>query len=340
MKLEFPIDDAHFVLSKDELCYQQVLDEFSFAKQILILTFNISGNENRLVDAIRKLPASVQVTIVTNIPSRWEQYFGDTYVKRAQKNIQMYKAKLDPKGFSPKTGVYFCFENHAKIIATDTIAYLGSSNYSDESQSNFECGVITRSTEFIKYLEMAVFPVIIEKSREFESDDRILANVSALQSGYTELLSIKELFITAMYRLNDHHGMNLLTYNNSDPALSIYNIEQIENQLDQLLKILRENIEFLDSVDYDEIENIEEKIGFINDRIQYIHDLFEGSLYELASFSADNCIDEYIAENSAEAYDEYLDSYMDKAMDIANDQVSMLADDAENDTNEIFAMKT
>ncbi|MGM0970834.1 MAG: hypothetical protein ACQEWR_19950 [Bacillota bacterium] len=34
------------------------------------------------------------------------------------------------------------FNNHAKIIMTNNIGYIGSANYSSESANNFEAGVI------------------------------------------------------------------------------------------------------------------------------------------------------------------------------------------------------
>lgn len=39
------INNAKFVMSKDELTYQEVLDDFATAKSIHILTFNISKKQ-------------------------------------------------------------------------------------------------------------------------------------------------------------------------------------------------------------------------------------------------------------------------------------------------------
>lgn len=42
-------------------------------------------------------------------------------------------AKLNPDNLGIKTTVFFDFSNHGKIIMTDSIVYVGSANYSEES---------------------------------------------------------------------------------------------------------------------------------------------------------------------------------------------------------------
>lgn len=54
MKKEFCISDAKFVYSKNELAYQEVLDNFENASEITIITYNISEKENVLVSALKK----------------------------------------------------------------------------------------------------------------------------------------------------------------------------------------------------------------------------------------------------------------------------------------------
>lgn len=59
---------------------------------------------------------------------------------RPKETFHLYKSKLFPLKIADKAEVYFCFSNHAKIIMTDNIAYVGSSNFSEESADNFELG--------------------------------------------------------------------------------------------------------------------------------------------------------------------------------------------------------
>lgn len=59
VKKEFLTSNAKFVYSKNELGYQEVLDRFKDAKQITIITFNISEKQNTLVNALKKQEIAV-----------------------------------------------------------------------------------------------------------------------------------------------------------------------------------------------------------------------------------------------------------------------------------------
>ena len=132
MIFEKQITGSRFVFSKDELPYSEVLDDFKNAKCIYVLTYNISQRQHELIDALMQSNAT-EICIVTNIPARWEQYFGTTYAEKAQKTITLYKSRLALENSA--LSVYFNFSNHAKIIMTDKIVYVGSANYSMKSGS-------------------------------------------------------------------------------------------------------------------------------------------------------------------------------------------------------------
>ena len=104
------INNAKFVMSKDELTYQEVLDDFATAKSIYILTFNISKKQSELLNALKQCDNNTNICIVSNLPDRWEQYFTPQYANKAKKNIAIYKSKLNPEKIAKKAEVYFCFE--------------------------------------------------------------------------------------------------------------------------------------------------------------------------------------------------------------------------------------
>ncbi len=54
LKKEFLASNAKFVYTKDELGYQAVLDRFEAAKEIDIITYNISEKNQALIDALKK----------------------------------------------------------------------------------------------------------------------------------------------------------------------------------------------------------------------------------------------------------------------------------------------
>lgn len=77
VKKEFLTSNAKFVYSKNELGYQEVLDRFEDAKQITIITFNISEKQSALVNALKKSGDNCIINVITNIPNRWEIYYGE-----------------------------------------------------------------------------------------------------------------------------------------------------------------------------------------------------------------------------------------------------------------------
>ena len=73
------LEDAEFIMSKDELTYSAVIEDFKNASQIHILTYNISKDQNVLLKALKDCEKDTEICIVSNIPGRWESYFGKTY---------------------------------------------------------------------------------------------------------------------------------------------------------------------------------------------------------------------------------------------------------------------
>ena len=129
---------------KGEHNYQEVIDDFAKAEYIGIVTFNISPATNgSLIKALKKAcKAGVNATVVTNIPRRYPDYYGHQNAVSAKKIINDYIKVLDSQEFDMRLSAFFDFNNHAKIIMTNNIAYVGSGNFSDESKKNYESGII------------------------------------------------------------------------------------------------------------------------------------------------------------------------------------------------------
>ena len=67
------LEDAEFIMSKDELTYSAVIEDFKNASQIHILTYNISKDQNVLLKALKDCEKDTEICIVSNIPGRWVQ---------------------------------------------------------------------------------------------------------------------------------------------------------------------------------------------------------------------------------------------------------------------------
>lgn len=147
MRFTIPGVTGELVLTKDESGYQEVIDALPGASWVEVVTFNISQKQDKLLSALRGLDAPVR--LIADIPGRLDEYWGTSqkakYIKeKAAADIELYMEKLAPEEFGPLASISFCFSNHAKIILTDSVGYVGSANYSEESAKNWEAGIIVR----------------------------------------------------------------------------------------------------------------------------------------------------------------------------------------------------
>lgn len=143
-----------FVLSKDEFGFQEVVDWLLKAESVTVVTYNVSANDRALLDLLRDSEAPVR--LITMIPNRFENYTNNAARQRGARAIARYLDAVNPKGFGPLARVFFCFANHAKVILTDAVGYVGSANYSEESARNWEAGVIIRDRTTLAAVAAAV----------------------------------------------------------------------------------------------------------------------------------------------------------------------------------------
>lgn len=328
-------ENAEFVMSKDELTYAEVLEDFEDASSIHILTYNISKDKSDLLKALKKCDENTEISIISNIPGRWEKYFGEYYKSKARKNISLYKSKLSPAKIAEKAEVYFCFSNHAKIIMTNNIAYIGSSNFSEESADNFESGFISRDLEFIDFLEEEIFPWIIKSSSEYKTDEEILFFELAIRKSVVMFEEMYEEYLQTFYLLVDHRGIERWCYNTTDSTLSIKEMVKTEEICDQYMDLLKNvnkifNMRAFKEEGIDNLDDVIEKVEYI---IGNIKALFCGNVEKLARYDGQDIIDEYINNHYTDAYDENLEYYVEKAMNIASDTFAELAKGAQEEAD-------
>ena len=318
--MEITFEKGKFVYCTNGYNYQEVLDDFKQAKKVRIITYNISGNGNNdpLLEQVRKLGVDVDVQIITNIPSRFETYYssatGKAMRSRAKHNIEVYLKKLNPESFTTAFSVSFNFFNHAKIIGTENIVYIGSANFSNESKQNIETGVIIKDPAFISRLYDEFFEHIKDSSTPYFDDDfnllRLLTfNLIAKFTVHRAKLSDTLFQRTAYgaYYLPD--SPDSIYFSGEDLAELVFDLQNLQN-----LNAHAENTYSEDNNGYnDDIDEIVARLSEIdvNWLIKVSSD--DGALFNLVNFNYEqtwnNCLQEY----SAEAYDEYLDEYVEKA---------------------------
>lgn len=328
--MELSFTKGIFVSYPGELNYKRVLQDFPSANIIRILTYNISGNyrNDHLLSALLNTNADVQ--IITNIPSRMDEYFnteaGERMRSNARRNIQTYIAKLNPEKFPPGFASFFNLHNHAKIIGTENIVYIGSANFSNESAKSIETGVIIEDREFIRNLYSDFFAGIAKDSLSY----------------YDETFSAFRLFVLFLfekfqYVYNDML-VNLFTdYNRTKLTLA----DTINITTDQLytLYLLFEELSRLDGAIDD---TYDENNDLYNTEMEHIKELFYsidiewfksvlsygGVLYSLVDYDEDKKANDILQTKYIyDADEENLDYYAQKAVNEANSELQSLRDD-------------
>lgn len=284
---ETTINEGTITLSYNNYGYQKVLNDFPSAKEIIIVTFNISKNDTILLEELKKLDESVSVTFITNLPQRHEIYYKSyqrkTPADRALENIKDYFNQLDREQYKCDLTVYFCYENHAKIILTENIAYIGSSNFSDESKNNLEAGIIINNEDDIKGLRDKIVPGILAHSVRY---------TTSLYTIYTEYATD---WLKGCYDFFEHLDMGIFTYGeigylNEEKILDLNNAFISFEKLSHFTDMMYKAEELIDAIIYEDEfaekigENSVNKISRLIGLLKYHVNKLERLLEELADF--------------------------------------------------------
>lgn len=344
MKKECGISDCKFVCTKDELGYQEVLDAFPCAERIAVITFNISGTQTALLNALKQTPDKTTITILTNIPERKETYRDENQRWIAQKKIEKYLTRLQPENFGKYSEVFFDFRNHGKLVATDKIAYVGSSNYSEASQRNYEFGIITKDASFIEYIFSELIPEIVADAKPYYLYNYIPLLVEAEQafSAYHEkMLELHE----QAYRFNDMAGDDKEKqwfYNDVEDTVTVATCNELLHLMSDLCGIsggIYDAISVISGCSEDLLEQVEAARDELFSMYKATEELLSSdAIYDMANFDISGRVNDLLQrEYSAEAYEENLDYYVGLASVTANEEFQQLAQGAEEAMKEVVA---
>lgn len=340
MKREFVTKGAKFIFTKKELGYQEVLDDMPAAKEITIVTFNISERQMALVNALRTAGRHCKVNIITNIPNRWEEYYGDSFRDKARAKINLYMSKLNPEKLGRKSSVFFDFSNHGKIIMTENVAYVGSANYSEESAGNTEFGFIVRDANFISFIHDEVLPEMEAESVPYYSYDYTALLLEA-NVALSALFNIRTRLHEAAYCLHDDVDGEWYYYNEHEAFLTHSTLDLIQQVADEAGKVASEIYDAIDVItesDDDELDAANEIYESLRDMRRRIEDIStRDSLYELANFDSEEYVNGQLQEEyGMEAYEENLEECIESAMENASNTVYGLTTTAHEDIDELL----
>lgn len=336
----FEFASGQLVFGKGDYTYQRVIDDFVNSKFVGIITFNISSKKDLLLDKLKHACKNgTEAVIITNIPKRYPSYFGIKYKVAAKNEIDLYKQRLNPANYGMRLSPYFSFDNHSKIILTDNIAYWGSSNFSDESSDNFECGTISTDKELINYLKREVFAKIQEHSVPyFEYNFAIaIANLGSLIPVCK--IARRKLFDAAFVPWSDYdtNFEEKWIYRTTDSGITLQflrNFIGLFSQFGDALDVIDNIVDAFEEVDEipDEVQQLEELFIQYNESYEkfyeVITDLFENledvANYDVSEEASKKIVDDY----GMVAYDDAFDHYAELAMQECFDDYESLIKDA------------
>lgn len=331
------INDGRAVFGKNEYTYQCVLDDFKNAKFIGIMTFNISPKkDSHLLKALKDACMSgTNASIITNIPKRFPSYYAPQYAIAAKDMIDLYKRQLNPPDFGMRLNPYFTFRNHAKIIMTDNIVYWGSSNFSDESSGNFECGTISTDKALIGYLKDSLFPYVEGRSVPYYKYNFAVA-IANLESLIPACKSARQSLFDAAFEPWADYDTNFeekWLYRTTDSGVTIkYLREFVEffSQFEDALNVIDDIVD--EYWEPDELPEQVETLKNLYDEYKRTYDSFLdtisslfGNLEQMARYDVSDEASRKVTDDyGMEAFDEQFDYYVEKAMNEAAEEYEEL----------------
>ncbi len=331
MKQIIKISETLEVILTQGICgYEDVLEDFKNAKQIRIVTYNISKQLETRLNKLRQLNHNSDIKIITNIPGRFEQYYGSAK-GRANRTIVDYMRKISPSNFTNDSSSFFNFNNHSKIFATENIAYIGSANFSEESDDNFECGVLFRDKSIVSKL-------INDLISSIENDSTLY-----LGKKHEELfILIQNVFSQLTITYNIYKGLvsnEYLTTKDGEfcykPDIDKFNLSHIEDLLSSVFQL--EDFHFSEQFQQMiKTSNIKYDYHRINRIIDIVNS--ESSIFSFASFDFSKTVDDYMNENSIEIVEETLDDFSQNSIQNASDEKEDLIEICEVEFINLFEL--
>lgn len=324
------INNGYAVFGKNEYTYQCVLDDFKNAKFIGIMTFNISPQrDSRLLSALKDACRNgANAVVVTNIPKRFPTYCAPQYAVTAKDKIDLYMRQLNPHNYGMRLSPYFTFHNHAKIVMTDNIIYWGSSNFSDESSCNFECGTISTDKALIEYLKDSLFPYVQSKSAPYYKYNFAIA-IANLETLIPACKVAKQNLFDAAFEPWADYDTNFeekWIYRTTSSGLTIGFLQGFTSffsRFDDALDVIRNIVD-----EYSELDELPEQVEVLKNKFEEykntyddfydtISSLFE-ELKQVAQYDvSDEACRKISNDYGMEAWDENLDYYAEKSMNEA-----------------------
>ncbi len=250
--IKIPDVTATFVGTKEIDGFANVLNDFPEAKEVRILTYSNIGGKSNKAKRLRELSPETNVHIVIALPGLYQK--GDNVYSVGDIATKLNKIKdlFDLKLYAGKNvEISVCFKNHAKLIGTENILYIGSANYSDFSHKNYEAGMIIRDKEVIRKIYDEFFDEIIAVRYYGDGYDDIRLELLAVMDALIDL----DLYIDEFVEFFDERAEN---------------IENIQGLNTILFSMIKDLVKKLESYEENLIEDVLNEIIDIQDMLSTV----------------------------------------------------------------------
>ncbi|WP_148712930.1 phospholipase D-like domain-containing protein [Corallococcus sp. AB030] len=312
-------EGAKLVITKDEHGPQEVYDRLPTASTAFIVTYNLPKAGGPLLTALEGATQLESLRLVTNIPNWWASYWRDGPKLKAREAIKSSIDRLNTLATRRGVEIYFTRRNHAKIYVVDDIGYVGSSNFSDESASNVEAGVILEDEDVLAELR--------EKSWDLLKADALLhptlatAVAASLEDWLVEELQFESIY-DAVHDSDSAHAQDEFTK-------AVQRLLDLAHRAEAVLDDARDPAwaEPLQAV-IREATSLDE-IGDVLGNLEYSY----GKIQACIGFSFDGAINQHIVENCSE--EENLEWWHEEGVRVAEEQWEELRAEALKDLRRV-----
>lgn len=324
--------------------YQEVLDDYSNAKNIRIITYNVSYDTNNpIFKKLFEVSDAADIKVIIGVPSfTFIDYKTGERNYKAEDVIKSLKS-FDIAELNDRLSIAVCPYNHSKIISTENVCYIGSENYSDASRQNYEAGLLLYNKQDIENIMQNYFQLLWEDSFVYrDSNTIVLAEASSILSdtiSYIEELSCylyiedgEKLELDDLYIDNSYIEEELKKIRKSliylDECLGDLKVDNVINDINSIKneKILH---------DYnDDIIKLKELLENFDYGTSYL-DMFNeaiNSLEEDVGYYSDADIDDLIQTNHIESHGYY---YPEFDEEITTEVMSEIVDDRQDFSKKI-----
>lgn len=200
-----PDINATFIGSKGCDGFAEVIKDFENANEVRILTYSRIGYGNRKnekLEALRTLSENTKLRIIIALPGMKNfnnngEYDSNRYEEKSINNeMKKIRSQINIRQYTPKdVEIYICFKNHAKLIGTENVLYIGSANYNDFSNKNYEAGMLIKDKCAIRRIYNEYFDNIVAVRYYANGLDTIGINIVSLISYVEDFIICIEDFV-------------------------------------------------------------------------------------------------------------------------------------------------